>query len=434
MKHSSLLCVAFILLGMSACARYERVSLTSSIDHVQPMTGLVLSPRHEALTTYQDAIALEDFGWGPNRVVVGKEGDAILYNWAPLDSMLDAIAARKHQAVLRWRYEYPGNHDTPIEGATGVPQYIKDLPDYHEPFYRNPNFDGGDTYYADWTNKELQWFTMQFYTDFAARYGNDPRLAFLEVGFGHWGEYHIYATPLQMGVNFPSKEYQTQFLHHMAKVMPMPWAISIDAADAQYTPIVADAQLMALPFGLFDDSFMHEGHELSSGVGDNETNWNAIGGEHWKTSVYGGEVSYYTHKDQYEFLNPAGLYGVTWEEAIAKYHITFMMANDAPGEYGTVERFNEAGIAAGYSFRVLDCQTNGRKTKVIITNEGVAPIYYDAYMAIGDIQSQQSLKGLLPKDTIEVTISAGLEDGNELTIACQRLVPGQEIQFNADIQ
>lgn len=433
MKTKCFIFAVFILLGMSACSRYERVSLHTSIDRVQPMTGLVLSPRHSALAEYQDAIALEDFGWGPNRVVVGKEGDAILYDWAPLDSMLNAVAARKHQAILRWRYEYPGNHDTEVEGATGVPQYIKDLPDYHEPFFRNPNFDGGDTYYADWTNKELQWFTMQFYTDFAARYGNDPRLAFLEVGFGHWGEYHIYATPLEMGVNFPSKEYQKQFLNHMAKVMPMPWAISIDAADELYTPIVADKQLMALNFGLFDDSFMHEGHELSSGVGDNETNWNAIGGDHWKTSVYGGEVSYYTHKDQYEFLNPEGLYGVTWEEAIAKYHITFMMANDAPGEYGTVARFREAGIAAGYSFRIEDCLSNGRKTKVTVTNEGVAPIYYNAYPAIGEVRAKQSLKGLLPGQSMTAVIPTGWNEEEGLSIYCEHLVPGQQIQYNADI-
>lgn len=434
MKVQSFVLVALFLLGMSACARYEQVSLTSSITQVQPMTGLVLGPRHEALVEYQDAIALEDFGWGPNRVVVGKDGDSIIYDWTPLDSMLDAIAARKHQAILRWRYEYPGNHDTQIEGATGVPQYIKDLPDYNEPFYRNPNFDGGDTYYADWTNEELKWFTMQFYTDFAARYGKDPRLAFLEVGFGHWGEYHIYATPLQMGVNFPSKEYQAEFLRHMAKVMPLPWAISIDAADALYTPIVADSELMALPFGLFDDSFMHEGHELTSGVGDNETNWNAIGGDHWKTSVYGGEVSYYTHKDQYEFLNPEGLYGVTWEEAIAKYHITFMMANDAPGEYGTVERFREAGIAAGYSFRVTDCQSNGRRTKLMVTNEGVAPIYYDAFFAIDDVRAKESLKGLLPGASMVVFLPKAMKEDSQLTIVCDHLVPGQEIQFDADIE
>ena len=434
MKTKFYFFVAFILIGMSACARYEHVSLTSAIDQVQPMTGLVLNPNHWALATYQDAIALEDFGWGPDRVVVGKEGDSIIYNWAPLDSMLNAIAARKHQAILRFRYEYPGNRVTAVEGATGVPQYIKDRADYHETFYRNPNFDGGDTYYADWTNEELQWFTMQFYTDFAARYGNDPRLAFLEVGFGHWGEYHIYATPLQMGVNFPSKEYQTRFLKHMAEVMPLPWAISIDAADAQYTPIVASEELMSLPFGLFDDSFMHEGHELCSGVGDNETNWNAIGGEHWKSSVYGGEVSYYTHKDQYEFLNPEGLYGVTWEQAIAKYHISFMMANDAPGEYGTVERFREAGIAAGYSFRVLSCITTGRITKVMVTNEGVAPIYYDAFFAIDGIRSKESLKGLLPGVSMIVIVPTGMKDDSQLTIACDHLVPGQQIQFNADIE
>lgn len=43
-------------------------------------------------------------------------------------------------------------------------------------------------------------------SDVAARYNKDPRLAFVEVGFGHWGEYHTYGTTVQHGVNFPTLE------------------------------------------------------------------------------------------------------------------------------------------------------------------------------------------------------------------------------------
>ncbi len=48
-------------------------------------------------------------------------------------------------------------------GTTAVPDYIKTLPDYHETYYENED---GPTWYADWTNAELQWFTKQFYADF----------------------------------------------------------------------------------------------------------------------------------------------------------------------------------------------------------------------------------------------------------------------------
>lgn len=428
------LCIATCALLAACSPRFKNVSLQSEITEVQPMTGLTLSPVNDELEAYSQAIALEDVTGVPCRVVVGKADGQIIYDWTWLDSVLNAVAARGHQAVVRFRYEYPGNHSVDgKEGTTGVPQYIKELPDYHEFFYHNPNFDGGDTYYADWTNEELKWFTKQFYADLAARYDADPRFAFLELGFGHWGEYHIYATPLHMGVNFPSKEYQAEFLQFADSVITMPWAISIDAADPMYTPIVASPELMALNFGLFDDSFMHRGHELSSGIGDNETNWIAIGGDHWKHSVCGGEVSYYTHKDQQEFLNPEGLYGVTWEEAIAKYHITFMNSNDAPGPYGTVARFREAGIASGYYFTVLSCKTNDRETRLVVTNEGVAPVYYDAFFAVGEVRSEQSLKGLLPGEKLEVCIPAGLTEAETLHIACDYILPSQHIDFKADL-
>ena len=408
------------------------LSACQPIDHVQPMTGLVLWPSHGSINKYKDVIALEYSYCLPCRVVTGKVGDAIQYDWTYFENILNDIASRNHQAVIRFRYEYPGSRevDGSTRGATAVPQYIKDLEDYNETYYK---CEDGPTYYADWSNKELQWFTKQFYTDFAAKYGNDPRIAFLEVGFGHWSEYHIYGTPLKLGTNFPTKEYQNEFLLHVGSVMPIPWLISIDAADNSYTSIVKTPEVMALNFGNFDDSFMHEGHELGSGDGYNEESWNKIGqGTRWQRGPSGGEVSYYERKDQREFLNPEGLYGVTWEQASAKYHITFMISNDAPGTYGTTERFQSAGIAAGYNFAVLDGRTGKGKTQLLVTNEGVAPIYRDAFFAINDTRCPQSLKGLLPGEKVVMEIPVELKDAKDLHIACDYILQNQVIQFNAN--
>lgn len=409
------------------------LSAGQPIDHVQPMTGLVLWPSHGQINKYKDVIALEYSYCLPCRVVTGKVGDAIQYDWTYFENILNDMASRNHQAVIRFRYEYPGSRevDGSTRGATAVPQYIKDLEDYNETYYK---CEDGPTYYADWSNKELQWFTKQFYTDFAAKYGNDPRIAFLEVGFGHWSEYHIYGTKLKLGTNFPSKEYQNEFLLHVGSVMPIPWLISIDAADNSYTSIVKTPEVMALNFGNFDDSFMHKGHELGSGDGYNEDSWNKIGqGTRWQRGPSGGEVSYYTSADQRGFLNPAGLYNVTWEQAAAKYHITFMISNDAPGStYGTTERFEQAGIAAGYSFAVLDGRTGKGKTQLLVANEGVAPIYRDAFFAINDTRCPQSLKGLLPGKKVIMEIPVELKDAKDLHIACDYILQNQVIQFNAN--
>jgi hypothetical protein len=420
---------------------WHDVALKRQITHPQPMTGLVLWPDEakDRDETYGTSITLEFSYCLPCKVVTGCQQDGtIQYDWKWFDALLADVSSRGHQLVARFRYEYPSGTDVDgKKGTTAVPQYIKEREDYHETYASNPGGDG-PTYYADWSNEELKRFTLQFYTDFCKRYSHDNRLAFLEVGFGHWSEYHTYGTDVQFGVNFPTKEYQKQFFSHMSEVCDgLPWLVSIDASDDEYSPVVADDELMALQFGLFDDSFMHKDHEIGSKDGYNEECWNAIGkGERWQTGVCGGEISYYKDSDQKNFLNPAGMYGHTWEEQAEKYHITFMIANDAPrGSYGTAARFREATMATGYRLAVKQCQTDGEKTRLLVTNEGVAPLYRDAWFAIGDVRSKKSLVGLLPGYEMEVDIAAVPNaDGSDIRVVSDNILTGQEIEFNADLQ
>ena len=424
--------LAFLPIFLSACTpsdgSFRPVHIKSKVDAVQPATGLVLwsDNAEDRNATYGKSISLEYAYCLPCRVVTGKQDGTVQYDWSSFDAWLGEVASRNHQAVVRFRYEYPGDESVDGNpGTTAVPAYIKALPDYHETSNENED---GETWYADWTNKELQWFTKQFYADFNARYGQDPRIAFLELGFGHWSEYHIFGTELDPGVNFPSEAYQKEFLTYVDGVLDIPWAISIDAADN--SPVVDDDQLMALGFGLFDDSFMHAEHE-----GDyNEECWDAIGaGTRWQTGVCGGEISYYTSADQKNFLNPAGMYGVTWKQAAAKYHISFMIANDAPrGTYGTAQRFKEAALECGYHFQLTALSTDGGKTRTEITNTGVAPIYRDAFLAVGGVRSAESLKGLLPGKTRQIVIEKAT-DGRDVTIESDFILPGQTIQFDADL-
>lgn len=417
---------------------WQSVAMSRQVTHPQPMTGLVLWPEEAANrdATYGKSIQLEFSYCLPCKVVTGCDGDGtIRYDWSSFDHLLDDVASRGHQLVARFRYEYPSGTDVDgKKGTTAVPNYIKQRDDYHETYSSNPGGDG-PTYYADWSCYELKRFTLQFYSDFFARYAHDPRLAFLEVGFGHWSEYHIYGTSLQPGVNFPSKEFQREFFLHLSTVCDgTPWLVSIDAADDEYSPVVDDDEMMALNFGLFDDSFMHKDHEIGSKDGYNEEYWNDIGqGTRWQTGVCGGEISYYKDSDQKNFLNPAGMYGHTWEEQAAKYHITFMIANDAPGStYGTAARFREASMATGYHFVVKECQTDGTSTRLLVANTGIAPIYRDAHFAIGDVRSSASLAGLLPGDECWMEIAAPLTDSSLLAIVSDHILPSQEIEFEAN--
>jgi hypothetical protein len=216
-----------------------------------------------------------------------------------------------------------------------------------------------------------------------------------------------------------------------------PWSISIDAADNSYTPVAGNKTLLALNFGLFDDSFMHKEHDISQGNGDNERNWRDLGTDRWKTAPGGGEISYYTEKDQREFLNPAGLYGVTWEDAAAKYHMTYVIGNDAPeGSYATKERVYEASSYAGYKFEITGYAINKISAAVRVKNIGIAPLYHNAYITVKGVRSNTSLKGLLPGEEATFTI-VGLEiddsESPEVTITSDKLLEGTTIPYKAKL-
>ncbi len=405
-----------------------------------PLKGLVLwtdeAREHPEL---RDAVTLEFAYATPSSVVRGANADgSIQYDWSPLEGLLDDIASRGDQAVLRFRYEYPGGktREFPgVRGATGVPRHVKALPGYRETFSRNPGGDG-PTWYADWSHEGLRDFTMRFFADFAERYDGDPRLAFLEVGFGHWAEYHVHGTAVHLGKNFPSREFQAEFMRLLnGKMRETPWCVSIDAAQKKYSDLATDPALSALGFGLFDDSFMHRRHELSQGDGYNERCWHAFGADRWRHAPCGGEVSYYDRSDQRDFLDPKGLYGVTWEQAAAKYHITFMIANDSlDGPFATPGRFREAARACGYSFRLVRAKADGGVLVAEIANDGVAPIYHDVRPSVDGVLADATLRGLAPGETRTFRIMPpGAPDAGmarRIRLVSRKLLPGAEIPLS----
>ncbi len=398
----------------------------------EPLKGLALWSDNDSMEELSGSISLEFGYWFPAQVVRGKRNGELLYDWTAFDRWLDAVKTRGHKAIVRFRYEYPGEAATRggVRGATGVPAYIKASPDYRETFSQNPNGDG-PTYYADWRNAELKSFTLRFYEDFAARYDRDPRVAFVEIGFGHWSEYHIEGTPLRLGVNFPDKTYQSEFLRRMDGLFrETPWLLSIDAAEKERSPIVSDPALLSLGFGLFDDSFLHAEHERAQGDGYNEACFEALGAaSRWKRAPVGGEISYDKDSDQKNFLGPKGIHGWTWERAAKKYHVTFMIANDATeGRFATPARVLEAGRNAGYRLRASGFKAGGGRAEVTIENVGIAPVYHDLRVEMGHICGKTSLRGLQPGEKRHFSVE-GVNEITEPRIVGIKLYPGETIPY-----
>lgn len=384
--------------------------LQGRVTRVQPMTGLVFWADSEHVSS--DAIQLE-FSYVKYGDVCSRFGE---YDWTPVERLLSAVAGRKHQAILRF-------YDTYVGKPTTVPDYIKKLPDYKETAGLSEK---KQTWFPDWSNAELKRFILEFYGKFAEKYDRDPRLAFLEVGFGLWSEYHIYDGPMKLGSTFPEKPFQEVFLRRIGKHWKQtPWMISVDAAAEETTPFAEQPELLKLDFGTFDDSFLCKQHAK-----ENEPNWKFFGRDRWLRAPAGGEFSYYNDLDQKNALAAGGPNGVKFESAAKDFHITFMIANDQP-KYQKMDRIREAGLACGYRFKIVEFKKGTARSQATVSNVGIAPFYHEAYVAVNGVRSKASLKGLAPGETRVFDIPAA---GDGVTIESDRLVPGQRIDFEADLK
>ena len=112
--YQAVLLLAFSSLDLSA-DELQPQRLQSKISNVQPMTGIVLWSTNEAVATAP--IQLE-YAYLKYNQVVQERGK---YDWQTVERLLNEVAARKHQAILRW-------HDTYVGEPTGVPTFIKELP------------------------------------------------------------------------------------------------------------------------------------------------------------------------------------------------------------------------------------------------------------------------------------------------------------------
>ena len=120
------------------------IPLQSTLQSVQPMTGIVLWSTNEAVASTPIQLEYSYFTYAK---VVAEKGE---YNWSSLDRLLDQVAGRGHQAIIRF-------HDTYVGAKTGVPKYITELAGYETTKAKS---EGKDTEFPDWSHPELRRFAI----------------------------------------------------------------------------------------------------------------------------------------------------------------------------------------------------------------------------------------------------------------------------------
>ena len=387
---------------------YTDVPYDGGEDGIQPMTGIAFWSDNTDVPHY---LCQLEFVYLRYSDFCSQQGS---FNWSPLERILSEIASRGHQAILRFYYTYPGQE-------SAVPDYIKAQPDYEETV---ATVEGERTCFPDWRCAELQRFHLSFYMSFAMQFDNDPRIAFLEAGFGLWAEYHIDEGPYIVGQTFPDPAFQATWMMIMDQYFEMtPWCISIDAA--QYGPFEQAPLLLDYDFGNFDDSFMCEEHDQY-----NAKDWAFFGKDRYKRAPLGGEFSYYTDYDQQHCLDKNGIYGRTFESEARRYHLSFIVGNDQH-RYQLSERIFEASRAIGYRFQLCRFAVKeGESARMVIKNIGTAPIYQDAFPAVDGVRSTFNLRALMPGDSATVTIATPSASAASVpSVWCERLLPTQHIDL-----
>ena len=122
------------------------------------------------------------------------------------------------------------------------------------------------------------------------------------------------------------------------------------------------------------------------------------------------------------------------EDVVAKVHMSFIIGNDQPGKQ-TEERIKEAAMSMGYRFEIREFRVKeGEGALVRIANVGVAPIYRDTYVQVKGVRSRENLRDLMPGEEMRILIPCRASASSIPSIACDHLVSGQQIEYEAHVK
>ncbi len=316
-----------------------------------------------------------EFNYLPYSALV-KDYDA--FDWTPLESLLDDVASRGHQTVVRIYLEYPNKKDV-------IPTFlIRDGLKVHS--YLNTNtqpFPPAQVETPDYEDSNLRKSLKSFVAALGKKYDGDARLGFITAGLlGTWGEWHTYPRDELFASKTVQQEVMTAYVAAF-KITPV--LLRYPSGDKDYR-LASNSQR---PFGYHDDSFawatLHTGQQgeewfymtvLKAAGPDAEAKWkkHPIGGE-IRPEAWGKVFDADSDDEQIQ----------SFRDCVDATHVSWLMDSgmfQAKQQPERIERAKEQVRRMGYEFyapRVNIGKINDGKLPVTveIENRGVAPFYYN---------------------------------------------------------
>jgi hypothetical protein len=301
-----------------------------------------------------------------------------LYDWSPLEKLLNEAAARGHQAVFRVFLEWPGR-----QGAV-PPFLVKDGLKVYK-FKDESVQPAMDNQTPDYTDPKLRAVLLRFIVALGRKYDGDPRIGFITAGLlGGWGEWHGMAPRWDL---FAGKDLQLAVMDaYEAAFATTRILVRYPTGGEGFQQLAPNVKRR---FGYHDDSFAWG--TLDTGKpGDSwffMTAQKIAGSEaldKWKTQPIGGEIRPEAWGIVFD-PNPPLKEIQSFHECVEATHVTWLMDTGMFREKpdaARIQRAEEEVRRMGYDFHVSAvtvAPANGGSLplKVEIVNRGVAPFYYD---------------------------------------------------------
>jgi hypothetical protein len=352
-----------------------------------------------------------------------------VYDWDPFERLLNDVASRGHQAVIRIYLEYPKKRDV-------IPPFLINAGlKVHR--YLNTNtqpFPPAEVETPDYEDVHLRRSLREFIAAFGKRYDNDPRLGFITAGLlGTWGEWHTYPRDDL----FASKAVQQEVMDAYES------AFQITPILLRYPAGPHDAQKSANSdrrFGYHDDSFAW----ATLHTGKQEEDWFFMtalkqAGQQaevkWKSQPIGGEIRPEAWGIVFD-ENPSNPQVQDFLDCVQATHVSWLLDSgmfEKKQSPNRIQRAIEQVRKMGYEFHIRSATLELGETKdssssagslkasVEVENRGLAPFYYPWLTEYALFKSETKL----PTKTFQ---------GNGQLIGLLPNQPSREWQENFDLQ